>query len=44
MFNDLTEEEKILLAIEYVLKGVDIPSELVKLLDTDVINTIKENT
>jgi hypothetical protein len=44
MYNDLSEEELILLAIEFVLKGVPIPSGIVSLLDDDVINTIKENT
>ena len=43
MYNELSEEELILLAIEYVLKGVSVPSGIVSLLDADVLSTIKEN-
>jgi hypothetical protein len=44
MYNDLSEEELILLAIEYVLKGVSIPSGIADRLGSEVIETIKENT
>jgi hypothetical protein len=42
MFNDLTEEDRILLALEYVVKGKDIPEPLKELLAPDVLISIKE--
>jgi len=42
MFNDLTEEDRILVALEYVVKGKDIPKPLKELLAPDVLISIKE--
>ena len=42
MFTDLTEEDSILLALEYVVKGKDIPKPLKELLAPDVLTSIKE--
>lgn len=42
MFKDLNEEDCILVSLEYVVKGMDIPKPLQELLAPDVLNSIKE--
>jgi hypothetical protein len=43
MYKDLSEEELILLAIEYQIKGVPIPSGIVEILGSVTIATIRES-
>ena len=41
-FEGLSEEDKIHNAIEYVLRGIEIPSSLSSGIDTEVLKQIKE--
>ena len=41
MFNNLTEEEVFLIAVEYIAKGVDLPSGIVDRLGAGTVETIK---
>lgn len=43
MYKDLSEEELILLAIEYTVKGVPVPSGIVSLLGEDTMQLIMES-
>jgi hypothetical protein len=43
MYKDLSEEDLILLAMEFTVKGVPIPSGIVSLLSEDVIQLIEDN-
>ena len=42
MYKDLSEEELILLAIEYIAKGVPVPTGIVSLLGDDTMKLIKD--
>lgn len=43
MYKELSEEELILLAIEYTVKGVPVPSGIVALLGDDTMKLIEES-
>lgn len=42
MYADLTEEEAVTLATEYVVRGLPLPEKLCSLLPKDVLELLKE--